>query len=218
MIDGTIPYYANNHSVLIPNDHQFLCVCCGERNSGKSATQEMLLTLLFESGWTCFDAYSAGFESMFYIVNQNCKSKRLEKISELEHQKRVAIIRHKAKDIDLISDKIEEVKNELGCNCYKRYPITILVNEAIDIDQVSLNRINGVYYSKDEWVSKMRVQGEILVEYDDRSPPEKPKSERGAEWLKVVKLPTPNVKDNAKLVSKGIYDIIPVSQPLIDYI
>ena len=198
MVDGSIPYYANNHNVLIPTNHQFLAVCCGERNSGKSMTQELLLTLMHESGWTCFDAYSAGFESMFYIVNQNCKRKRLEKISELEHQKRVAILRKQAKNADLISDKIRETKNLLGCSCHKRFKITILVNEVIDVDQVSLNRINGVYYSKDEWVSKMREKGEILVEYKDNNPPVKPISERGTEWLKVVKLPTPNVKDGTK--------------------
>ncbi|MBL7015239.1 MAG: hypothetical protein ISR79_02615 [Nitrosopumilus sp.] len=198
MVDGSKAYYANNHNVLIPTNHQFLAVCCGERNSGKSMTQELLLTLMFENGWTCFDAYSAGFESMFYIVNQNCKTKRLEKIEELEHQKRVAIIRHQAKQTDYLSDKIIETKNKLGCSCYKRYPTTILVNEAIDISQISLNKINGVYYSKEEWVSKMRAKGEILIEYEDSNPPVKPQSERGTEWLKVVKLPTPNVKDGSK--------------------
>ncbi len=198
MVDGSKAYYANNHNVLIPTNHQFLCVCCGERGSGKSATQELLLTLLHESGWTCFDAYSAGFESMYYIVNENCKAKRLERIEDLEHQKRVSIIRHQAKQTDLLSDKITEVKNKLGCSCYKRYPITILANEAIDIDQVTLNKINGVYYSKEEWVSKMRSKGEILIEYEDSNPPEKPISERGTEWLKVVKLPTPNVKEGTK--------------------
>ena len=198
MIDGSIPYYSTNHDILIPNNHQFLIVCTGERNSGKSMTQELFLTLLHDSGWTCFDAYSAGFESMFYIVNQNCKRKRLEKISGLEHQHRVAVLRKQAKDADKIADKIRETKHELGCSCYKRYAVTILVNEVIDVDQVSLNRINGVYYSKEEWVSKMRAKGEILIEYDDKDPPEKPPSERGTEWLKVVKLPTPNVKDGTK--------------------
>ena len=198
MVDGSKPYYSNNHSVLIPTNHQFLAVCCGERGSGKSATQELLLTLLHESGWTCFDAYSAGFESMFYIVNLDCKKKRLERIEDLEHQHRIAVARHQAKNADIISDKIQDVKHELGCNCHKRYPLTILVNEVIDIDQVSLNRINGVYYSKEEWVSKMRSKGEILVEYEDSNPPEKPLSERGTEWLKVVKLPTPTKKDATK--------------------
>ena len=198
MIDGTVPYYDTDHFSLVPINRQFICLCAGERGSGKSATQELLLTSLFESGWTCFDAYSAGFESMFYIVNQNCRKNRLEKISELQHQQRIAIARHQAVESDLLADQIEETRNALGCGCYKRYETTILVNEAIDIDQISLNRINGFYYSKEEWVLKMREQGEILVEYDDRSPPEKPKSERGTEWLKVVKLPTPNVKDNAK--------------------
>ena len=198
MVDGSIPYYSNNHSVLIPTNHQFLTVCTGERGSGKSQTMELLFTLLHESGWTCFDGYSAGFEAMFYIVNLNCKKKRLAKIADLEHQYRVTSARHQAKESDLISDKIIETKNELGCSCHKRYPITILINEAIDVDQKSLDTINGRYYSKEEWVSIMRSKGEILVEYDDQSPPEKPPSERGIEWLRVVKLPTPTKKDDTK--------------------
>jgi len=198
MVDGSKSYYANNHNVLIPTNHQFLAVCCGERNSGKSMTQELLFSSMFENSWCCFDAYSAGFESMFYIVNLDCKKKRQIKINELEHEHRVAVARHQAKNADRISDKIIETKNKLGCSCFKRYPLTILVNEAIDISQISLNRINGFYYSKEEWVAKMRAKGEILVEYEDSNPPVKPPHERGTEWLKVVKLPTPTKKDGTK--------------------
>ena len=196
MIDRTKAYYTEQHNVIIPSNRQFLNVTCGERGSGKSATQELLLETLFEKGWTVFDGWSAGFEAMFYCVNLDCKRKREERVSELQHQIRIANLRHQAEEIDKLEDELTRQKNELGCTCYKRYPVTILCNEAIDVDQVSLGHINEIYYTKEEWVSKMREEGEILVEYDDHDPPEKSASERKKEWIKIVKLPTPNVKDN----------------------
>jgi len=196
MIDRTKAYYTEQHNVIIPSNRQFLNVTCGERGSGKSATQELLLESLFEKGWTVFDAWSAGFEAIFYCINLDCKRKREERVSELQHQIRIANLRHQAEEIDKFEDELTRQKNELGCTCYKRYPVTILCNEAIDVDQVSLGYINEIYYTKEEWVSKMREEGEILVEYDDHDPPEKPASERKKEWIKIVKLPTPNVKDN----------------------
>ena len=195
MIDRTKSYYTEEHNVIIPSNRQFLQITSGERGSGKSATQELLLETLFEKGWTVFDAWSAGFEAMFYCVNLNCKRKREEKISELQHKIRVATLRHQAKEIDRFQDELTKQKTELGCTCYKRYPITILCNEAVDVSEVSLVYINEIYYTKEEWVAKMREVGEVLVEYDDHSPPKKPPSERGKEWIKIVKLPTPNVKD-----------------------
>ena len=196
MIDRTKAYYTEQHNVIIPSNKQFLNVTIGERGSGKSATQELLLETLFEKGWAVFDAWSAGFEAMFYFISLDCKRKREERVSELQHKIRVATARHQAENVDKLEDELLRTKNELGCSCFKRYPITILINEAIDVDQKSLDKINGVYYSKEEWVSKMQKEGEILVEYDAHDPPEKPLSERGKEWIKIVKLPTPNVKDN----------------------
>jgi len=196
MIDGTKTYYTEEHNVIIPSNRQFLNITSGERGSGKSACQERLLQGLFEKNWTVFDAWSAGFEAMFYCVNLNCKRKREEGIAETEHQIRVANIRHQAEEADRLQDELVVQKKELSCSCYKRYPITVLCNEAIDVDEVSLGHINETYYTKEEWIAKMREKGEILIEYDDRKPPEKPVSERGKEWIKIVKLPTPNVKDN----------------------
>jgi len=196
MIDGTKTYYTEEHNEIIPSNRQFLNITAGERGSGKSATQELLLELLFEKGWTVFDAWSAGFEAMFYCVNLDCKRKREERIAELEHQIRVANIRHLAQEADRLEDELTRQKNELGCSCYKRYPITILCNEAVDVDQVSLGCINEIYYTKEEWVAKMREKGEVLIEYDNNKPPEKPVSERGKDWIKIVKLPSPNVKDH----------------------
>ena len=85
MIDRTKAYYTEQHNVIIPSNRQFLNVTCGERGSGKSATQELLLESLFEKGWTVFDGWSAGFEAMFYCVNLDCKRKREERVSELQH-------------------------------------------------------------------------------------------------------------------------------------
>ena len=194
MIDRTKSFYTEEHNIIIPSNRQFLNITVGERGSGKSATQELLLETLFEKGWTVFDAWSAGFEAMFYCVNLDCKRKREEKISELQHKIRVATLRHQAKEVDTLQDELVKQKTELGCTCFKHYPVTILCNEAIDIDQVSLGRINEICYSKEEWIAMMRERGEVVVEYDIHNPPEKPISER-KEWIKIVKLPTPNVKD-----------------------
>ena len=100
MIDRTKAYYAEQHNVIIPSNRQFLSITAGERGSGKSSTQELLLEILFEKGWTVFDAWSEGFEAMFYCVNLDCKRKREERISELQHQLRVANLRHQAEKSD----------------------------------------------------------------------------------------------------------------------
>ena len=55
MIDRTKSYYTEQHNIIIPSNRQFLNITCGERGSGKSATQELLLETLFEKGWTVFD-------------------------------------------------------------------------------------------------------------------------------------------------------------------
>jgi hypothetical protein len=97
-----------------------------------------------------------------------------------------------------LEDEIYKLKNELGCECFMRFPITILISEATQIDQKSLDVINGRYYTKLEYVKMMRAKGEVLVEYDDTKPPERPVSQR-KEWIKVVKLPFPSKTDGTEI-------------------
>jgi len=198
VIDRNIPYYNEEHNIIIPTDRQFLNITVGARGSGKSALQEFLLELLFEAGWSVFDAWSAGFEAMFYCINLDCKKKRDDEIKELEHKMRIADLHQEAEEYDRLDEELINKKNELGCTCHKRYPITVLCNEVVNVDPIALDKINGVCYTKKEYVEKMRKQGEVVVEYDDNEPPVKPLSERGTEWIKIVKLPTPNVKDGTK--------------------
>lgn len=199
MINKNVPYYEKTHNYIIPTHEQFFTLTVGSRGFGKSATQERLLEELFENKWTVFDAWSAGFESLFYCINLDCKKKRNQKIKELEHEIRLADARHEVQMVSSFKDEMFKLRNELSCECSKRYPITILINEAIEIDQKSLDTINGRYYSKSEYVEMMKKKGEILVEYDDTNPPEKPISERGKVWIKVVKLPFPSKTDGTEV-------------------
>lgn len=190
-INKNLPYYEKQHNYIIPSHEQFVTITVGQRGQGKSATQERLLEELFKEGWTCFDAWSAGFESMFYCVNLDCKKRREEETNELKEKLELALNEKNDELINLLTDEYNRKKNELGCTCSKQFPITILCSEAIDIDQRSIDIINGKFYTKQEWVKKMRKQGEMLVEYDNLHPPEKSSSER-TEWIRVVKLPFPS--------------------------
>jgi hypothetical protein len=191
LINKNKPYFKEQHNEIIPSNRQFFCLTVGQRNSGKSATQELLLETLFEKGWTVFDAWSAGFESLFYCVNLNCKKRRDDEIEELKNQLKDALTQNNQEKVDVLTDELFKKQNELACTCHKRYPITVLCSEVIDVDQKSLDRINEVFYTKEEWDKKRMDSGDSLPEYDYSDPPEKPISERQKEWIKIVKLPIP---------------------------
>ena len=199
MINKNVPYFEKSHNEIIPSNAQFFNLTVGSRGSGKSASQERLLEELFLKKWTVFDAWSAGFESLFYCINMDCKKKRKERIEQIQHEIRIALARNETESIQSLEDESYKLKNELGCECHRRFPITILISEAIKIDQKSIDTINGRYYTKSEYVSMMRAKGEIVVEYDDNNPPEKPISQRGKEWIKVVKLPFPTKTDGTEI-------------------
>ncbi|MBM3910410.1 MAG: hypothetical protein FJ356_02025 [Thaumarchaeota archaeon] len=191
LINKNKPYYQETHTEIIPANRQFFCLTVGERGSGKSATQELLLETLFEKGWTVFDAWSAGFEAMFYCVNLNCKKRRDAEILELKTQLKNAMDENDEQTVSVLTDELYKKQNELACTCHKRYPITVLCSDVIDVDQKSLDRINEIHYTKEEWDKKRLDSGNSLPEYDYNNPPEKPLSERPKEWIKIVKLPFP---------------------------
>lgn len=201
------PYREDPHNEIVSASSQGVYLTCGKRGSGKSATQSLFLTELFERGWTIVDLWSAGLEAMFYCVNLNCNKKRRERIEELEHLLRVARMRDDEYQIQRLERKLHDVKNELVCRCHKRYPITIFCSMAINIDRLALDKINGIYYTKEEWVEIQRKKGEVFVEYDDHNPPVKSESERGTEWIRVVKLPFAKKTDDAK-ENKEILSIV----------
>jgi len=191
------PYKTNEHNVVIPDNRQSITITVGSRNSGKSACQELFLESLFEKGWTVFDAWCAGMESMFYCVCLGCRKKREDKISKLKQELEKAHEIRDAEKSDEIIKQISEKRTELGCICHKRYPITILCHETVNVDQKSLDKINGVFYSKEEWYEK-RGHGVGLPEFDPENPPMKPPSYRPIELIKVVKLPHPTKKNGTK--------------------
>ncbi|MCV0372649.1 MAG: hypothetical protein K5793_03750 [Nitrosarchaeum sp.] len=199
------PYREDPHNEIVSATRQGIYLTCGSKGSGKSATQSLLLTELFERGWTVFDLWSAGLEAMFYCVNLDCAKRREERIQKIEHELRIANMREDKQEVYRLETKLHDVKNRLGCRCHKRYPITVLCSQAIDVDRLSLDKINGIYYTKEEWVKKMQDKGEIIVEYDDHNPPIKPESERGTEWIRIVKLPfakkTEDAKENKEILS-----------------
>ena len=195
-IDKNKPYYDKKHNFIIPNNEQFFTLTVGQRGAGKSATQELLLEELYKKGWTCFDAWSAGLESMFYCVNLNCREKRKNKVADLKLRLDEAIRVNDTQQIETLTDAYYEEKDKLGCTCHKRFPITVLCNEAMDIE--GLDMINGKYYTKDEWIAKCRKEGEIIVTYDRTNRPVKPESER-KEWIKIVKLPFPSKSDGTEI-------------------
>lgn len=170
-----------------------MTITVGTRGYGKSATQELFLESLFEKGWTVFDAWSAGMESMFYCVNLNCRQKREDEINDLKQQLDESNQLRNTEKSDELIKQIMIKKSELGCLCHKRYPITILCHESIDVDQKSLDKINEIHYSKDEWEKEFPDKM-----YDFVYPPEKPQSKRQKAWIKVVKLPHPSKSDDTK--------------------
>ncbi|MBT4325311.1 MAG: hypothetical protein HOD60_00165, partial [Candidatus Nitrosopelagicus sp.] len=84
MINKNVPYFEKSHNEIIPSNAQFFNLTVGSRGAGKSASQERLLEELFLKKWTVFDAWSAGFESLFYCINMDCKKKRKERIEQIQ--------------------------------------------------------------------------------------------------------------------------------------
>lgn len=194
LLNQNKPYKPNQHNVVIPDNKQSITITIGTRGFGKSATQELFLESLFEKGWNVFDAWGTGMESMFYCVNLNCKQKRENKLSELKQELQKAHQLRDAEKSDEIIKQIAIKKSELECICHKRYPITILCHESIEIDQKALDKINEVHYSQEEWEKKFPDKM-----YDFIYPPEKPLSARPKSWIKVVKLPHPSKSDDTKI-------------------
>ena len=105
MINKNVPYFEKTHNDIIPSNAQFFALTVGQRNAGKSATQERLLEELFLKKWCVFDAWSAGFESLFYCINMDCKKKRKERIEQIQHEIRVALARNETGSIPSLEDE-----------------------------------------------------------------------------------------------------------------
>jgi len=88
----------------------------------------------------------------------------------------------------------------------KRFPITILAPETLDIDQDQLNRFNEFSYTEEDFYKK--YPDKI---YNCVNPQLKPVYERGKEWIKIVKLPAPTAKldsEQNKMIEKIIENTI----------
>jgi len=75
-----------------------------------------------------------------------------------------------------------------------RYPVTLLVPDALTTNQEQLDQFNGVNYTEEQFLK--RNPGKL---FNCVYPPKKPIYERGIEWLKIVRLPAPTAKPDSEI-------------------
>ncbi len=161
--------YREDTGAWISPNRQQVIMTQGQRGSGKSSLNEFVAEELYKNGWTVLDLWASdNLENCFWCINLNCKKKFEEK--KIQHPMQ---------------------KEEIHCNCNVRYPISILCPDHVEWDNHAIDYYNGVYYTKYEWVDKLRKQGEVIVEYDRTNPPRKPDSEI-KNWIKIKHLPKPS--------------------------
>lgn len=177
--------YREDVGAWISPNRQQVIMTQGQRGSGKSNLNEFVAEELHNNGWTVLDLWASdNLENCFWCVNCNCKEK-----------------------YGLMRQEHPEQKEEIHCNCNIRYPISILCPDYIEWDNNALDHYNGVFYTKNEWIAKLRNQGEVIVEYDRIHPPRKPDCEV-KNWIKIKHLPKPSKTDrtgnNELIVQKFI--------------
>lgn len=181
-------YREDTGSFISPNKQQII-LTQGQRGSGKSTLNELIGESLYKCGWTVLDLWASdNLENLFWCVNQNCKSKHEE-----------WMITH------------PDEKEEIHCSCSARYPILVLCPDYVQWDQKALDAYNEIYYTKKEWVEKLRKQGEVLIEYDRTNPPKKPEMELQKPWIKIKYLPKPSRAEKTatnELIVKKISEAI----------
>ena len=98
----------------------------GQKRSGKGVAIDQFITRWLRAGLFLFYMHSAGgFENLYLCVNKNCKARWKNAIAKGE-----------------ISEE-----GRLHCNCSKAVAIVVMIPDFIKMNQESVDRFNGVYWS-----------------------------------------------------------------------
>jgi len=166
--DDFEPHFIDKHSKKLADDPWLdyedpeIILVQGMRNSGKSVTTEYIAEKYYEKGFNIWHLWGArSFENLYWAINKNCKQNYRFTI-----EKKV----REYNKINGTNKKESDFNFGLHCNCCKSYPITWMIPDYIDVNQESLDRFNGIYFTDRTEFSKF---------YKEISPEEKEKLEKG---------------------------------------
>jgi len=165
-----------------PNKPQVI-LTQGMRGGGKSVLDEMAAEQLYLRGWTILDLLAArNAENLFWAVNKNCKQLWRKKIAQEPSLKGIP-----------------------HCICETRYPITALVPEYLEFDRKAIDKFNGVFLTKPEYVRICYEKGWI-PEWNSKDPPRKDKlGIPYTEWIRIRHLPPPTTTGSNKQIIEDLF-------------
>ncbi len=181
----------------------------GMRGSGKTVTTESIAEQFYKKGFTICHLWGArSFENLYWAINKNCaepyskmkiitdaffrkkdtfRNYILDRMSLQEKDyytelmlKQVLIQRMEDGKLHL-TEKGKKLHNGdlLHCNCNTSYPISWIVPDYIEINQESLDRFNGVYWTGMDEYSKYFTE----ITTEEREKLEKGKLKKPKEFV-----------------------------------
>ncbi len=159
----------------------------GNRGSGKSSVDEVIAEIDYDNGHVIMDIHSASnYESLYWCMCLDCK-KQWDSWREINNRKPVE----------------QREEEPLHCNCFKRYPILLVVPDYIEFDQEALDIFNEKYISREKWIAsggdpenfrikKRTVEEDKKGEKITRISSEPRIDPDYKEWIKIHRLHVPN--------------------------
>lgn len=167
-MDDFEPHFIDKHSKRLAGlpwldfEDPEIILIQGMRNSGKSVTTEYIAEKFYDKGFNVWHLWGArSFENLYWVINKNCKQ-------NYQNYKKEHVRKYNQENDT--NKKESEFSWGLHCNCCKSYPITWLIPDYIDVNQESLDRFNGIYFTNFTEYSKY---------YKEITPEERGKLQRG---------------------------------------
>ena len=173
----------------------------GMRGSGKSVTSEYLGEKFYNKGFNVWHLWAArSFENLYWVINKNCKKNyqdyKEEKVRRYNQEHNT-------------NKNVSDFELPLHCNCCKSYPITWIIPDYIEINQESLDRFNGFYFT--DLTEFAKYYKEITPEESKKlheGKLKKPKEVRPEPKILIHKFTTPTSQNRKEVFKEQFTKII----------